>query len=279
MPESPGTLYVVATPIGNLQDMSPRACRVLELATIIAAEDTRRTGQLLSSFGCKTPLMAVHEHNEGLRVPQLLGRLRAGDTVALVSDAGTPLISDPGFQLVRACLADGLRVVPVPGPSAVMAALQVAGLPTDRFRFEGFLPRKAGQRRERLAELIAETHTIVLFEAVHRIEATLADLVAVFGPGREACMARELTKLHESVVTGSLGELASALARGEVPKRGEFVLVVAGAPRGSGSDLAEARRVYELLSAELKPDRALKLTAQITGCKRNELYAELRTSS
>jgi len=268
----------VATPIGNLEDLSPRARRVLEQAAIIAAEDTRRTAQLLSSFGCKTPLMALHEHNETERLPQLLARLQAGQSVALVSDAGTPLISDPGFQLVRASQEQGLVVVPVPGASAVMAALQAAGLPTDRFVFEGFLPRKALKRRERLAALAGETRTIVLFEAVHRVAATLADLVSSFGADRGACLARELTKLHEEVVPGSLGALHAALSNGKIPQRGEFVILVAGASEQVSADLAEARRVYDLLNGALSPDAALKLTARITGLGRNELYAALRAN-
>ncbi len=278
MLESPGTLYVVATPIGNLEDLSPRARRVLDLVSIIAAEDTRRTRQLLSSFQCKTPLIALHEHNEGDRVAGLLERLKAGGSVALVSDAGTPLISDPGFQLVRACQQNKLPVVPIPGPSALLAALQVAGLPTDRFVFEGFLPRKAAQRRERLAALAAEPRTIVLFEAVHRIGATLADLVSAMGGSRPAALARELTKLHEAIATDTLAGLQDALAAGNIPAKGEFVLVVQGAG-AVRHDLAEAQRVYGLLSAALAPDAALKLTAQITGIKRNALYAALRAGT
>ena len=279
MGQSPGTLYVVATPIGNLEDLSPRARRILGQAAIIAAEDTRRTGQLLSTFQCKTPLMALHEHNEGDRVPGLLTRLQAGEDIALVSDAGTPLVADPGFELVRACRAEGIAVVPIPGPSAVLAALQVAGLPTDRFVFEGFLPRKEGQRRDRLAVLAAEPRTIVLFEAVHRIAATLADLARCFGDDRPAALCRELTKVHESVVAGTLGELVSLLGAGTVPKRGEFVLVVAGAVGEPASDMGAARRVYQLLADTMPPDQALKLTAKITGIKRNTLYGMLRTAA
>ena len=279
MGQSPGTLYVVATPIGNLEDLSPRARRILGQAAIIAAEDTRRTGQLLSTFQCKTPLMALHEHNEGDRVPGLLTRLQAGDDIALVSDAGTPLVADPGFELVRACRAEAIAVVPIPGPSAVLAALQVAGLPTDRFVFEGFLPRKASQRRDRLAALATEPRTIVLFEAVHRIAATLADLARCFGADRPAALCRELTKVHESVVPGTLGELVGALTGGTVPKRGEFVLVVAGALGEPQGDIGAARRVYRLLADTMPPDQALKLTAKITGIKRNTLYGMLRTAA
>jgi 16S rRNA (cytidine1402-2'-O)-methyltransferase len=250
---------------------------VLEEAAIIAAEDTRRTTQLLSSFGCKTPLMALHEHNEADRLPQLLERLRDGENVALVSDAGTPLISDPGFQLVRACREQGLVVVPVPGASAVMAALQVGGLPTDRFVFEGFLPRKGAKRRERLAALACETRTVVVFEAVHRIAATVAELADSFGSDRDACLARELTKLHENVTSGTLGDLHAALTSGTIPQRGEFVILVGGASEALRADLAEARRIYTLLAAAVAPDEALKLTARITGLGRNALYGLLRT--
>ena len=267
---------MVATPIGNLEDLSARARRVLEEVAVIAAEDTRRTRQLLSSFRCDTPLVAVHEHNEAERVPALLERLAAGEDIALVSDAGTPLISDPGFALVRACQGQGIAVVPVPGPSALLAALQVAGLPTDRFVFEGFLPRKAGQRRERLAALATEPRTLVFFESVHRITATVADLATSFGAERPATLARELTKMHESVISDSLGGLAAALGRGTIPQRGEFVLVVAGRAAERPGGLAEARRVYALLIEALPADAALKLTARITGVKRNALYAALR---
>jgi len=265
----------VATPIGNLEDLSPRARRVLAGVSVIAAEDTRRTRQLLSSFQCTTPLIALHEHNETEQVPGLVKRLQAGDGVALVSDAGTPLIADPGFQLVRACHGHGLSVLPVPGPSAVLAALSVAGLPTDRFVFEGFLPRKGRSRRDRLDALAAESRTMVLFESVHRVTATLAEVAAKLGADRPAGLARELSKLHESVIHGTLGDIAQALQCGQIPLRGEFVLVIAGAAEAP-LDLAQARRVYAVLSAELAPDQALKLTSQITGIRRNELYAALR---
>jgi 16S rRNA (cytidine1402-2'-O)-methyltransferase len=276
MNQTPGQLFVVATPIGNLEDLSARARRVLEEVAVIAAEDTRRTRQLLSSFRCHTPLMAVHEHNEAERVPVLCERLAAGEDVALVSDAGTPLISDPGFALVQACQRRGIRVVPVPGPSALLAALQASGLPTDRFVFEGFLPRKAGQRRERLAALVSEPRTLVFFESVHRIADTVGDLAASFGAERPATLARELTKMHESVVSDSLGGLAAALREGSIVRRGEFVLVVAGHAAEQSGGLAEARRVYGLLIEVLPADAALKLTARITGVKRNALYAALR---
>jgi 16S rRNA (cytidine1402-2'-O)-methyltransferase len=271
-----GTLYVVATPIGNLEDLSPRARAVLAKTDVIAAEDTRHTRGLLSSISAESRLIAYHEHNEEQRVPELLARLAAGDSVSLVSDAGTPLISDPGWRLVRAAQDAGVAVVPVPGPSAAIAALCAAGLPTDRFAFEGFLPRRDGPRDERLAELARERRTLVFYEAVHRIAATLAALVASFGAERRAAVARELTKIHEQIVVGTLAELQSQL-EGKIPLLGEFVIIVAGDTSETSADLDEAQRVYALLAAEVEPNTALKLTAAITGLARNDLYRLLRT--
>jgi 16S rRNA (cytidine1402-2'-O)-methyltransferase len=270
-----GKLYVVGTPIGNVDDLSPRAREILAKADVIAAEDTRHTGLLLSRIGVESRLIAYHEHNEAERVPELLAHLQAGKAVALVSDAGTPLISDPGWRLVNAAQAEGVTVVPVPGPSAVVAALSAAGLPTDRFVFEGFLPRRDNARAERLASLQHEPRTIVLYEAVHRIAETLAALRIAFGAGRRAAIARELTKSHEQIVTGTLGELAAQLGA-SMPLLGEFVIVVSGA-EAAAPDEAEARRVYDILKAELPPDKALKLAAAITGVARNALYRLTRT--
>jgi len=271
-----GKLYVVGTPIGNLGDFSPRARDALASADLIAAEDTRRTRGLLSTIPAEKHVIAYHEHNEEQRVGELLNRLTAGETVALVSDAGTPLISDPGWRLVRAAHAAGIEVVPIPGPSAVLAALCAAGLPTDRFVFEGFLPRKAGPRAERLSTLAAEPRTIVLFEAVHRIPETLTALVEAFGAARPAVLARELTKLHESFYPAPLGELAKRVGA-DIPLLGEFVLVVAGNSDAQSPDEARARQIFELLRAELEPDKALRLTAEITGMPRNALYRLVRT--
>jgi 16S rRNA (cytidine1402-2'-O)-methyltransferase len=271
-----GTLYVVATPIGNLDDMSPRARAVLAKTDVIAAEDTRHTRGLLSSISAESRLIAYHEHNEEQRVPELLARLAAGESVALVSDAGTPLISDPGWRLVRAAQDAGVAVVPVPGACAAIVALSAAGLPTDRFVFEGFLPRRDGPRDERLAELKRERRTVLFYEAVHRIAATLAALVAAFGGERRAAIARELTKVHEQIVVGTLAELHTRLD-GEIPLLGEFVIVVAGDTSEARADLDEAQRVYALLAAEVEPGTALKLTAAITGLARNDLYRLLRT--
>jgi len=273
--EDRGRLYVVGTPIGNVDDLSARARDVLAKADVIAAEDTRHARGLLSRIGVESRLIAYHEHNETERVPQLLEDLARGKSVALVSDAGTPLISDPGWRLVHAARAAGIAVVPIPGPCAAVAALSVAGLPTDHFVFEGFLPRRDSARAERLESLKHEPRTIVLYEAVHRIAATLSALCDTFGGERRAAIARELTKTHEQVVTSTLAELAASLDS-TIPLLGEFVIVVAGAT-AVAPDEAEARRVYELLVTELAPDKALKLTAAVTGLSRNALYRLTRT--
>jgi len=268
---STGTLYVVATPIGNLDDISPRACRVLDSVDLIAAEDTRRTRGLLSKFGIKTPTISCHDHNEARQIPGLLGRLHRGESVALVSDAGTPLLSDPGLLLVRAAHDAGVPVVSVPGPSALVAALSVAGESTDRFVFEGFLPRRTGPRRSRLKNLARETATVVLYESVHRVRDTMADLLAQFGSDRRASIVRELTKLHESVHRGTLGTLAEQLG-GEIPLKGEFVLVVAGGDEKIGAGDEEILRVFDLVSAEVSNRTAVTLTAKILGVSRNRVY-------
>ncbi len=266
-----GTLYVVGTPIGNLGDLSSRALDVLHKVDVIAAEDTRRIRGLLSDIGRNVRIIAYHEHNEEERVPQLLEDLAQGATVALVSDAGMPLISDPGLRLVRAAQSQGFSVASVPGPSAVLAALSVSGLPTDRFVFEGFLPRRASARSERLRELRGETRTLVFFEAVHRLRETLAALLEHFGASRRAAVARELTKLHEQVSTGTLGELDQRLGD-DIPLKGEFVLVVAGAEGAEAPDEQRARGIFELLSGELSPNKAVSMTAAITGMPRNVVY-------
>ena len=273
--EDRGRLYVVGTPIGNVDDLSPRARDVLAKADVIAAEDTRHTRGLLSRIGVESRLIAYHEHNETERVPVLLEQLMGGKSIALVSDAGTPLISDPGWRLVNAAQNAGIAVVPIPGPCAAIAALSAAGLPTDHFVFEGFLPRRESARAARLRSLRGEQRTIVLYEAVHRIAETLAALRAAFGADRRAAIARELTKTHEQIATGTLAELADRLDA-SIPLLGELVIVVAGAA-AAAPDEAEARRVYELLAAELAPDKALKLAAAVTGVSRNVLYRLTRT--
>ena len=271
-----GTLYVVGTPLGNLADLSPRAREVLAAADLIAAEDTRHSRGLLSRIGVESRLIAYHEHNEEQRVPELIDRLEGGASIALVSDAGTPLISDPGWRLVRAARDAHIAVVPIPGPCAAVAALSVAGLPTDHFVFEGFLPRREGARAERLLRLRDEQRTLVFYEAVHRMAATVAALGAAFGAERRAVVARELTKVHEQIAAGSLHELEARLG-GDIPLLGEFVIVVEGAPAALAPDEQAARRTYELLAGELSPAVALRLTSAITGMSRNDLYRLVRT--
>jgi 16S rRNA (cytidine1402-2'-O)-methyltransferase len=273
---SRGKLFIVATPIGNLDDLTPRAREALAAADVIAAEDTRRTRGLLSRIGVEARLIAYHEHNERERAAELIERLASGATVALVSDAGTPLISDPGWRLVRSAREQGIDVVPVPGPSAAIAALCAAGLPTDRFVFEGFLPRSDGARAARLRELNFERRTLIFYESVHRLSETLAALIEHFGADREAVLARELTKVHEQIRSGTLAELAASLGA-DIPLLGEFVLVVAGNPSESPPDEARARQIYEALAAEIDATKALQLTSTLTGISRNDLYKLLRT--
>lgn len=269
----PGRLWIVATPIGHLDDLSPRAERVLRDVDWIAAEDTRHSGVLLARIGSRARTLALHEHNEREQAARVVELLRGGSDVALVSDAGTPLVSDPGYRLVRAAREAGLVVSPVPGPCAAIAALSVAGLPSDRFVFEGFLPARPAARRERLGELVAEPRTLIFHESSHRIVESLADMAAVFGAARGAVLARELTKLHETVLDASLGALLEQVQADADQRRGEFVVLVAGA-EGEAADatLAEGRRVFALLREELPPARAAKLAAAITGAPRKALY-------
>jgi 16S rRNA (cytidine1402-2'-O)-methyltransferase len=271
--KTPGRLQVVATPIGNLADLSARARTALETADLIAAEDTRHTLVLLQAFGIAKPLISLHGHNESQRVPQLLARLEAGETVALVSDAGTPLLSDPGFELVQRAAQAGIPVESIPGPSAITAALAVAGLPTARFCFEGFLPARAAERRTALAGLAHEARTLVFFEAPHRIAATLNDMAAEFG-ARAAVVARELTKTHETIYRGTLPELAARAAAEENFQRGEITLVVHGAATAAaGVDEGELRRTVDILAKELPPGRAAAVAAALTGASRAAAYA------
>jgi 16S rRNA (cytidine1402-2'-O)-methyltransferase len=265
---------VVATPIGNLGDLSTRAREVLATADLIAAEDTRRTAQLLSAIGVSSRLLSLHEHNEESRLEPLLQQLRDGKVIALVSDAGTPLLSDPGFALVRAAAAAGIEVRAVPGASAITAALSIAGLATDRFAFEGFLPARAGERRTLLARLAAEARTLVLFEAPHRIAATLAELAQSFGAERAAVVTRELTKMHESVYRGTLAQLCEMAREDADFARGEITLVIAGASveRATGGDTELLARALRLMLKELPPARAAAIAAQICGVRRSEAY-------
>ena len=270
--QAPGTLFVVATPIGNLGDLAPRALETLRTVAAVCAEDTRRTRQLLSYFGVERPLLALHEHNEEAMASRLVTRLAAGESLALVSDAGTPLVSDPGYRLVRAARAAGFRVSPLPGPCAAIAALSVAGLPSDRFAFEGFLPSRGNARRDRLQRLAAESRTLVFYESSHRVEAALADLADAFGAGRPAVLARELTKLFETVLDGTLGELRDQVAADPDQRRGEFVLVVQGTTDEDAGQLAEGRRLYARLREHLPPSTAAKLAAELSGAPRKALY-------
>jgi len=269
-----GRLQVVATPIGNLADLSERAREALAEADLIAAEDTRHTGALLKAMGLATPLLSLHEHNESRRVAALLARLAQGKRVALVSDAGTPLLSDPGYELVRAAVAAGYEVSAIPGPSAVTAALAVAGLPTDRFCFEGFLPARPRERRAALEALAHERRTLVFFEAPHRIAAALTDMAAMLGPERAAVVARELTKAHETIYRGTLRELAARAMTETNLARGEITLVVHGAAAAaSGVDERLLRHTIEVLSKELPPGRVAAVAAQLTGATRAAAYA------
>ncbi len=269
-----GVLYVVATPIGNLDDISARALRVLREVALIAAEDTRHSARLLQHFGISTPLQACHEHNEREQGGRFIGRLQAGEDVALISDAGTPLISDPGYHLVRQARAAGVRVIPVPGACALIAALSAAGLPSDRFIFEGFLPAKMAARRARLELLREEPRTLIFYEAPHRILECLEDLQAIFGAQRPAVLGRELTKTFETLKGLPLGELRDWVAADSNQQRGECVLLVAGweAPQGDAQLSTETLRVLDLLLAELPLKRAAALAAGITGVRKNLLY-------
>ena len=273
MKKPTGRLDVVATPIGNLSDLGARAREVLAAADLIAAEDTRHTLALLNSIGVSKPLVSLHAHNEARRVPEVLAQLAAGALVALVSDAGTPLLSDPGFDLVRQAVAAGFVVRAIPGPSAITAALAVAGLPTERFCFEGFLPARVRERQSALAALAEETRTLVFFEAPHRIAQSLADLSAAFGAARAAVVTRELTKVHETIYRGTLGELAQRALAEENFQRGEITIVVHGAVRARMNvDPQLLKRTVTLLLKELPPGKAAALAAQLTGVRRSEAY-------
>ncbi len=269
-----GTLFIVATPIGNLDDLSQRARQTLAEVDLIAAEDTRHTGRLLSHFGIKTPQFPLHDHNEKHVVSKLMEKLAQGMSVALVSDAGTPLVSDPGYRLVSAAHAQGIAVSPVPGASAVTTALSAAGLPTDRFCFEGFLPSKRAARRELLTRLVGEQRTLVFYESVHRIADSLADLADIFGRERPAFIGRELTKLHEQCVHASLGDLCESLHDGSITTKGEFVIVVAAAPTAEQSSVDIDRLLVELVEV-LPGKQAAAIVAKVTNGKRNALYQRM----
>lgn len=265
-------LYIVATPIGNLGDMSPRAVEVLRGAGLIAAEDTRHSRRLLDHFDIHSPLMAYHDHSDGQSRSRILETLAQGQSVALICDAGTPLISDPGYPLVRAVQDAGFAVCPVPGPCAAMAALCAGGLPTDRFRFEGFLPARPGARENRLAELAAEPTTLIFYEAPHRIAETLQALAAAFGAGREAVLAREITKAFETIRRGSLDSLCEFVAADENQQRGEIVLLVAGRPQGEATLDAATEALLRRLAQELPAARAAAVVADWSGLRKKVLY-------
>lgn len=273
-----GCLYVVATPIGNLGDMSPRAIEVLQSVSVIAAEDTRHTGRLLAQFDCRTPQVSLHEHNETARVAGLLDRLRGGEAVALVSDAGTPLISDPGYRLVLAARQAGVTVLAVPGPSSVTAALSVAGLPTDRFYFEGFLPARSSARKRRLEALCDIGCTVVFFESGRRLAETLRDMAAAFGDNREAAISRELTKQFEVTRRDQLAELRVWQAADPNQSRGEFVVMVAPAAGSVDTEAIESINIdvdqlLALLRQEgLSAKGAARIAAKLSGRSANQFY-------
>lgn len=267
-------LYVVATPIGNLGDMVPRAVEILQSVNVIAAEDTRHSVRLLDHFHISTPMVAYHDHSDESRVRQLLTRLQNGESVALISDAGTPLVSDPGYRLVREARELGIRVVPIPGPSALITALSASGLPSDRFTFEGFLPAKSGQRINALKILARETRTLIFYEAPHRIEECLLDMAAVFGDQRRAVVARELTKTFETIHGAPLAELQAWVAADSNQRKGEIVVLVRGheGPAATETLDPEAERIMRILLAELSTKQAANLAAEITGLKKKTLY-------
>ncbi len=269
-----GKLFIVATPIGNLDDLTPRARQTLADVDLVAAEDTRHTGRLLSHLGVKTRQIALHDHNEEKTVPGLIAALQSGKSVALVSDAGTPLVSDPGYRLVKAAHRNGIAVAPIPGASAVTAALSVAGLATDRFAFEGFLPAKNAARRTLLESLAKETRSLVFYESVHRIAAAIDDMCDAFGEERPAFIGRELTKMHEQCVQGSLAALRARIDDGTIVGKGEFVIVVAGSKKEAETSL-ELDRLLEALARHLSAKDAARVAAEATGLKRNALYDRL----
>jgi 16S rRNA (cytidine1402-2'-O)-methyltransferase len=272
---STGCLHVVATPIGNLDDITLRALRVLAEADVIAAEDTRHSRALLARHGLDRPLLALHEHNEEQQAPRLLERLQYGETVALVSDAGTPLLSDPGYRLVGLAAAAGIEVIAIPGPSAITAALSISGLPTNRFAFEGFLPARKAARIKLLQGLQSEQRTLVFFESSHRIASSLADLAVTLGAERPAAICREMTKQFETVLRGSLAELKARVEADADQRRGEFVLVVAGCAASTHAALPEAVRLARELQPLLGASQAARTAARLFDVPRRAVYEAL----
>ncbi len=267
-----GRLFVIATPIGNRDDITLRAINVLREVDRILAEDTRHSRRLLDHLGIQRPMLALHEHNEDEASQRVIDLLLQGESLALISDAGTPLISDPGYPLVRQCREQGIAVIPIPGASAVIAALSVSGLPTDRFRFEGFLPRKQQARLTYLQTLRRETATVVFYESSHRIEESLKDIAEVMGAQRHVVVARELTKVHETVLAGAVGDVYARVCDDENQRKGEFVVVMAGMPAESGDAPGDADALLSVLLEELPVKQAAGLAARITGLKKNALY-------
>lgn len=264
------SLYIVATPIGNLEDISARALKILASVDLIAAEDTRHSRTLLAHYSIQTELVAYHDHNEMVAASRLLEKILAGQDVALISDAGTPLISDPGYRLVKYAWQSGIEVIPVPGPSAFLAALSISGLPTDKFRFEGFLPAKSGARQSRLEALKQESCTLIFYEAPHRIDKMLEDLVQVFGGDRLATIAREMTKKFEQISHGELNDLSNRIKSGEIVARGEFVVMVIGS-KLTMSNFEEIRLMTTLLE-ELPPGKAADIAHKLTGAGKKYFY-------
>lgn len=273
MVTDPGTLYVVATPIGNLGDISARAREVLATVDTVAAEDTRRAAQLLTHLGVRNQLISLHEHNEESRLKQIVDALARGESIALISDAGTPLISDPGYRLLAAARSKNLPVCPVPGSCAAIAALSIAGLPTDRFRFEGFLPSRAAARRKRLKAVCEVSDTLIFYEAVHRIADLLLDIEAVIGPDRPITLTRELTKRFETIYRGSVAEVRAQLQNDAGGGKGEVTLVVAGFDGREDSDQQELERVLAILLGEVSTRQAAAMAAKITGARRGDAYS------
>ncbi len=267
----PGTLYIVATPIGNLEDLGARARRILSSADLILAEDTRHSARLLRAFEIRTRTMAFHENNEERMTARIISRLIGGSNIALIADAGTPLISDPGFKLVRQAHAQNIPVSPVPGPSALIAALSCAGVAPGKFQFEGFAPARTEARQKRFAALARAAHTLVYFESPHRIKAFLTDAAKVFGAGREASIARELTKKFETIRHGTLGGLIDWMEQDADQGRGEFVVIIAGATEDH-TDIAELTALLKVLLKSLSLKQAVQIAAELTGAGRNEVY-------
>ncbi len=265
-------LYIVATPIGNLGDMVPRAVEILQTVDVIAAEDTRHSKRLMQHFDITTPMMAYHDHSKTDVTDALIARLEKGDSIALISDAGTPLISDPGYRIVDAALNANIQVVPVPGASAAIAALSAAGLPSDRFVFEGFLSAKQQARVKQLEALQGESRTMIFYEAPHRLLDCLQDLAAVFGVNRQVVLARELTKTYETIKRAEAGLLAEWVAADSQQQKGECVLLVRGADKDDVQKEDEGYRVFDVLASELPLKQAASLAAKITGVKKNALY-------